>query len=119
GLSPAWQPIVPPRDPVPPVVAHAGGPYAGLEGVPVHLDASGSRSAAAVQYAWDLDGDGAFDDATGPSADATFPGPGTFRVAVLVTDAAGHADTGFATVDVANVNPVLRVSGVTVDASGL
>ena len=39
-----------------------------------------------VPYAWDLDGDGAFDDATGPTASATFAAAGRNVVRLRVTD---------------------------------
>jgi hypothetical protein len=42
------------------------------------------------EYAWDLDGDGAFDDATGPTPDVTAyfsaQGPGSYLVYLRVTD---------------------------------
>ncbi|MEZ5237475.1 MAG: PKD domain-containing protein [Microthrixaceae bacterium] len=34
-----------------------------------------------LTYAWDLSGDGVFDDAVGPSADWTYQQPGTYDVA--------------------------------------
>lgn len=54
-------------------VAIAGGPYTLDQGQPLRLDASASYDPdtaygdAVVQYAWDLDGDGQFDDAVGPN----------------------------------------------------
>lgn len=39
--------------------------------------------------AWDLDGDGAFGDATGPVASRPFPAPGAYTVAMQVTDSSG------------------------------
>jgi Tol biopolymer transport system component len=119
GIPPAWQPIVVPSEPPPPVVARAGGPYSGTEGAPVHLDASGSQATGALTYAWDLDGDGAYDDATGAQADVTFPGEGSFRVAVLVSGASGFTDSAVATVNVANADPVLSAVAATVDDTGL
>lgn len=70
-------------------VADAGGPYAVRVGKEVALDASASsdEEGAPLTYAWDLDGDGAFDDATGPTA--SFRGnrpPGYYTVAVQVSD---------------------------------
>lgn len=70
-------------------VADAGGPYLVKPGARLVLDASGSVDADGdvLTYAWDLDGDGAFDDATGPTA--TFHAhrpPGSYPVAVQVSD---------------------------------
>ncbi len=47
------------------VVADAGGPYTIAEGAALTLDASGAVPDPDATYAWDLDGDGAYDDATG------------------------------------------------------
>lgn len=70
-------------------VADAGGPYVVKPGARLVLDASGSVDADGdeLTYAWDLDGDGAFDDATGPTVTVhvTRP-PGAFPVAVQVSD---------------------------------
>ncbi|EYR64070.1 hypothetical protein N866_15945 [Actinotalea ferrariae CF5-4] len=70
-------------------VADAGGPYVVKPGAFLVLDASGSVDADGdtLTYAWDLDGDGAFDDATGPTATihAHRP-PGSYPVAVQVSD---------------------------------
>ena len=50
-----------------PPSADAGGPYVADEGEELHLDATQSTGAGGENliYAWDLDGDGQFDDATG------------------------------------------------------
>lgn len=47
----------------------------------------------ALTYAWDLDGDGAFDDGTGATVDTTFPATGDLVVRVRATDADGGATT--------------------------
>ena len=70
-------------------VADAGGPYTVKPGARIVLDATGSTDLEGddLTYAWDLDGDGQFDDATGPTA--TFRGnrpPGSYPVAVRVSD---------------------------------
>lgn len=41
---------------------------------------------------WDLDGDGLFDDASGPTAARAFSVPGWHRVSLRVTDGSGAAD---------------------------
>jgi uncharacterized repeat protein (TIGR01451 family) len=92
------------------VRARAGGPYDGDEGTAITFDASGStdRDGTIVSYAWDLDADGAFDDATGVTASKTFPDEGSFTVAVKVTDNSGESDTDTAPVTVRNAAPVVN-----------
>ncbi|HEX3131762.1 MAG TPA: right-handed parallel beta-helix repeat-containing protein, partial [Thermoanaerobaculia bacterium] len=89
--------------------AEAGGPYAGGEGEAIALDASGTADPESriVRYEWDLDGDGAFDDATGITATATFPDQGVYTVTLRVTDAAGRFDIDSAQVTVANRPPAV------------
>ncbi|MTD46626.1 trypsin-like serine protease [Conexibacter sp. W3-3-2] len=62
------------------------GPRAGTA-VTLTADASGAATAAAGQIVWDLDGDGAFDDATGATAPVLFAaGRRTVRAAVALPD---------------------------------
>ncbi len=59
----------------------------------VRFDASGSSDPDAgdrLTYAWDLDGDGSFDDAEGPTASRTYRRTGWLRPAVRVTDKVGE-----------------------------
>jgi len=49
---------------------------------------------------WDLDGDGEFDDATGPQASTTFASAGTRLVGLKVRDAGGDLGIAYASVDV-------------------
>ena len=46
-----------------------------------------------IDYAWDLDGDGQYDDSAAASAQRTYPRAGTFTVGLLVTDDDGATDT--------------------------
>jgi MYXO-CTERM domain-containing protein len=97
-------------------VADAGGPYNAPEGTQVQLSAVGSvdPDAAALQYFWDLDGDGQFDDANGANAVVTFHDNGGYLVSVRVVDPGGKADVDTARVTVTNVPP--RVDAVLTDA---
>jgi hypothetical protein len=88
--------------------ADAGGPYITPEGTNVTLDASGSSDPddQPLTYAWDLDNDGAFDDATGVTATFDTVGQdGVFTVRVKVTAPGGASDVDDATVTVTNVAP--------------
>ncbi|WP_336922106.1 ExeM/NucH family extracellular endonuclease [Aquipuribacter sp. SD81] len=71
-------------------VADAGGPYTVKPGSRVRLDASASYDLEGedITFEWDLDGDGQFDDATGPVAYfRANRSPGDYPVAVRVSDA--------------------------------
>lgn len=98
-------------------VADAGGPYAAAEGSGVTLDASGSTPGAT--YAWDLDGDGDFTDATGASPTLTWAqlealgiddGPSDHDVTVRVS-LGSLASTATTTLHVGNTAPVTVVTG--------
>lgn len=90
-----------------PPVAHAGGPYAASEGLGLVLSAAGSSDpeGGALSYAWDLDDDGQYDDATGVSVPWVFADEGTYPIAVRVTDAQGAGVTATGVANVANVAP--------------
>lgn len=112
-----------------PPIADAGGPYSGLEGESVPLDASGSSDPGndIVSYEWDLDNDGEFDDDTGVNVPFSRTEDGVYPVAVRVTDDDGDFDTDSTTVTVGNAPPVADAGGpysmveggsVVLDASG-
>lgn len=61
-----------------------------------------------VSEAWDLDGDGAFDDAQGPVATRTFTGAGGHSVGLEVTAAGGATDQSRRTVVVDTVYALPR-----------
>lgn len=99
--------------PAAPPVARAGGPYTVDEGGTLSLD--GSASSGATDHAWELDGDGDYDDATGatPQLDHAAlvalglgDGPKEFKVKLRATGAGGST---FATVGgtVFNVAPTM------------
>ncbi len=95
-----------------PPVADANGPYAGMEGSPVTLDASSSwdveddpAAGDITVYEWDLDDDGEYDDATGVMVPYVFGDNGSYTVGLRVTDSFGATDTDETTATVANVAP--------------
>ena len=96
--------------------ADAGGPYTVAEGGSVSLDASSSSDPGndTLTYAWDFDGDGQYDDASGVSptfSAAGLDGPATVTVGLRVTDDDGATGTDTVTVTVTNVAPVADAGG--------
>lgn len=96
---------VDPRNAAP--LADSGGPYNAPEAAQIGLSAAASFDAegAVLDYAWDLDDDGEFDDAIGSNTFVTFDDDGTYPVHVRVTDPAGKFDVATATISVTNVDP--------------
>jgi hypothetical protein len=83
--------------------ADAGGPYSATAGTPITLDSSKSvagQGETISSIAWDTDGDGAFDDATGATPSVTL-GPGSpGLVGVKVTGSDGQSAIAYAPVTV-------------------
>ncbi|PUB79021.1 MAG: hypothetical protein DBO99_04965 [gamma proteobacterium symbiont of Ctena orbiculata] len=84
--------------------ADAGGPYSGSLGTLLTLDGSASQDSDGwiTNYAWDLDNDGLYDDASGITADYSAAAVGSFTIALQVTDDSGNSDTDRATVTVSD-----------------
>ncbi len=94
-------PLVPDLAPV----ANAGGPYSGVQsGVPnvtISFNAGASTSPSpVVAYEWDLDGDGAFDDATGVNPTSAFSAPRNTTIGVRVTNADDQSDVAYARLEI-------------------
>ncbi len=89
------------------VVAEAGGPYGGGEGEAIAFDGGASldRDGGPLAFAWDLDGDGEFDDGSAATASRTFDDEGSFTIRLRVTDDEGEVDFDEAAVTVVNVAP--------------
>ncbi len=104
-----------------PTSVSAGGPYSVSEGGSVTLTASASDAEGdALTYAWDLDNDGAYDDATGASTTfwaTAIDGPATQPVGVQACDAALLcAASAATTITINNVAPTITsVTGGPVD----
>lgn len=104
-------------------LATAGGPYTVFEGLGVVIDASDSTSSvegAVLSFAWDLNGDGDFSDASGPGQVLSWntlrllgmgDGPSTHAVYVRVSDQFGGSTIAEATIDVVNVAPIAAITG--------
>jgi len=94
-------------------VADANGPYVTNEGTDVPLDGTGSSDPQGdpLTYEWDLDNDGAFDDATGPTPTFDMVGQdGVFTIRLRVTDPGGAFDVDETTVTVNNVAPSVSLA---------
>jgi hypothetical protein len=85
----------------PPAAAFTYAPLAPLAGDSVVLTSiSADPDGPIVSQQWDLEGDMAFDDGTGPTAEVSFPAAGQYPVRLLVTDRDGATAIASATVTV-------------------
>ncbi|HEY90579.1 MAG TPA: PKD domain-containing protein [Dehalococcoidia bacterium] len=89
-----------------PLTAEAGGPYSGTAGTAISLSGSASGGTAPYTYAWDLDNDGEYDDATGDSPSHTWATAGDYTISLEVTDDASATATDTATVEIKTTGPV-------------
>ena len=67
--------------------------------------ASNDPDGDTLTYAWDLDGDGAFDDATAATASFTYTQPGTYTATLRVSDPSGATGTSSVTISAGNTPP--------------
>jgi len=86
----------------PPVAVAQASPTSGDVGMTVSFDGSASSdpNGDSLFYAWDLDADGTFDDATTPTPTWTYNASGTFRVSLQVSDGKGGSATDAVTIGV-------------------
>ena len=77
-----------------PPIANANGPYRGFIGEPITFNGTDSYDpdGSIVSYEWDLDDDGEFDDATGPTPTKTWDIPYSGTISLNVTDNIGATD---------------------------
>jgi hypothetical protein len=87
-------------------VAATSGPYSGPPATALNFDASKSSdpNGDPLTYAWDLDGDGQFNDAATANPSFAFAEPGTRLVGVKVSDPAGNTDVFYTQVQIGDVN---------------
>ncbi|MGL5910732.1 MAG: PKD domain-containing protein, partial [Phycicoccus sp.] len=82
----------------------------------VTLDAGASSDPDAgdtLSYAWDLDGDGTFDDATGATTSKTYDAAVTETISVRVSDAAGATDVAPVSVRTGQAAPEVSITAPT------
>jgi glucose/arabinose dehydrogenase len=91
----------------PPTAVVTASPTNGPAPLTVGFDGTGSSDPEGkpLSYSWDLNGDGTFGDATGPTASYTYATVGVYHPSLKVTDDQGASDTASVTVTVGNTAP--------------
>ena len=96
---------------LPPIVlpyptANTGGNYNAAPGATITFNAGSSTDpgAGSLTYAWDLNGNGTFTDATGAQPQYSYSQPGTRTIGVQVTDSSGFTNVAYALVNIGDVN---------------
>jgi glucose/arabinose dehydrogenase len=91
----------------PPTAAITASPTNGPLPLTVSFDGSGSSDPEGkpLSYSWDLNGDGTFGDATGPTASFTYTTAGVYHPSLRVTDDQGATDTASVTITAGNTAP--------------
>jgi len=97
----------------PPTALIKAEPTSGLAPLTVSFDGTGSNDADGdpLTYAWDLDGDGQYDDSTSPTVQHTYTTNGKVNVGLRVTDSKGAGDTATAEINVGNTAPIATITG--------
>jgi glucose/arabinose dehydrogenase len=91
----------------PPIAVADATPRNGAAPLTVAFDGTASSDADgdALTYAWDLDGDGTFDDGAAATATFTYTQPGTYTATLRVTDPSGATGTSSVTISAGNTPP--------------
>lgn len=94
-----------------PIAAASANPPSGPIPLTVRFDASGSSDpkGGSLSYAWDLDGNGQFNDSTSVTPSFTYTTAGTHTARVKVTDSTGAWDIASVDVSAGNNAPVATI----------
>jgi glucose/arabinose dehydrogenase len=97
----------------PPVASATATPTTGTAPLTVTFDGSGSSDpdGDTLAYAWDLDGDGAFDDSSAVRPTWTYTAQGAVIAVLRVTDPQGASDTASVTITAGNTPPSATMTG--------
>ncbi len=106
----------------PPVAVATADPASGEAPLSVDFDGAGSSDpdpgqTASLDYAWDLDGDGEYDDSSETDPSHTYTQPGTYTARLKVTDRRGASDTDDVTIHAGNTPPVPEITSPTSDTT--
>jgi PKD repeat protein len=96
-----------------PIADATASPTTGPAPLTVSFDGTGSRDldGDSLSYAWDLDGDGAYDDSTAAQATYTYTTGGVFTASLRVTDSQGASATDPVRITVGNTAPTAAING--------
>jgi glucose/arabinose dehydrogenase/PKD repeat protein len=97
----------------PPTAVATATPTSGAAPLTVSFDGRGSNDpnpGDTLTYAWDLDDDGAYDDASSATASWTYQQAGTYTPELRVTDNRGASDTDSVTITAGNTPPTATIS---------
>ncbi|MCB9102688.1 MAG: PKD domain-containing protein [Anaerolineales bacterium] len=97
-----------------PLTVNVGGPYEGEEGSEMTFVADNFNSflgviPGGVSYTWDLDADGIYDDAEGPTASFTFFDEGDYPISVQARDLLRRTAFDTTVANVLNADPIIEL----------
>jgi glucose/arabinose dehydrogenase/Ca2+-binding RTX toxin-like protein len=96
----------------PPIAVAQATPTSGTAPLQVSFDGRGSSDpeGEALTYAWDLDGDGQYDDSSSATPSRTYTQAGVVTVGLRVTDPDGEFDTDSVVITIGNSPPTATIT---------